>query len=157
MLMILFVLFQQMGSGNNQALGFGKSKAKLYGDDKQKVRFDDIAGNESAKQDLEEVVDFLKNPEKLQKIGRKGDVSVVLEIPAPFRAISQVYENWHDVQFSGIGLSNEKAFINSPTICSLSEALPPLPHTNTFPFSEYTWTNKSAAWVISSWTFSSSG
>src|SRR5690606_38941160 len=63
------IMMRQAQGQNNQALGFGKSKAKLYGLDKEKVVFDDIAGNESAKQDLEEVVDFLKHPKKYQEVG----------------------------------------------------------------------------------------
>ena len=59
----LFVFMMRQAQGqNNQALGFGKSKAKLYGSDKEKVLFDDISGHDSAKQDLEEVVDFLNHP-----------------------------------------------------------------------------------------------
>ena len=52
----LFMMRQAQGQ-NNQAMGFGKSKAILYGDDKKKVVFSDIAGNDAAKQDLEEVVE----------------------------------------------------------------------------------------------------
>lgn len=63
----MYMMRQAQGQ-NNQALGFGKSKAKLYGEDKTKVVFDDIAGNESAKQDLEEVVDFLKNPKSTRTL-----------------------------------------------------------------------------------------
>ena len=66
----MFMMRQAQGQ-NNQAMGFGKSKAKLYGLDKKKVVFDDIAGNESAKQDLEEVVDFLKHPKKYEALGAK--------------------------------------------------------------------------------------
>ena len=66
----LFMMRQAQGQ-NNQAMGFGKSKAKLYGEDKTKVLFNDIAGNEAAKQDLEEVVDFLKHPKKYQNLGAK--------------------------------------------------------------------------------------
>ena len=66
----MFMMRQAQGQ-NNQAMGFGKSKAKLYGLDKQKVVFSDIAGNESAKQDLEEVVDFLKHPKKYEALGAK--------------------------------------------------------------------------------------
>ena len=66
----MFMMRQAQGQ-NNQAMGFGKSKAKLYGVDKKKVVFDDIAGNESAKQDLEEVVDFLKHPKKYESLGAK--------------------------------------------------------------------------------------
>ena len=73
----MFMMRQSQGQ-NNQALGFGKSKAKLYGEDKSKVVFDDIAGNESAKQDLEEVVDFLKHPKKYELLGAKIPKGVLL-------------------------------------------------------------------------------
>ena len=66
----MFMMRQAQGQ-NNQAMGFGKSKARLYGMDKEKVVFDDIAGNHSAKQDLQEVVDFLKSPKKYQDLGAK--------------------------------------------------------------------------------------
>lgn len=72
------IMMRQAQGQNNQALGFGKSKAKLYGLDKEKVVFDDIAGNESAKQDLEEVVDFLKHPKKYQEVGAKIPKGVLL-------------------------------------------------------------------------------
>lgn len=73
----LFMMRQAQGQ-NNQAMGFGKSKAKLYGVDKEKVVFTDIAGNESAKQDLEEVVDFLKHPKKYEQLGAKIPRGVLL-------------------------------------------------------------------------------
>ncbi len=73
----MFMMRQAQGQ-NNQALGFGKSKAKLYGQDKQRVVFDDIAGNDSAKQDLEEVVDFLKHPKKYEALGAKIPKGVLL-------------------------------------------------------------------------------
>jgi len=73
----MFMMRQAQGQ-NNQALGFGKSKAKLYGIDKEKVAFADIAGNDSAKQDLEEVVDFLKHPKKYESLGAKIPKGVLL-------------------------------------------------------------------------------
>lgn len=73
----MFMMRQAQGQ-NNQALGFGKSKAKLYGQDKGRVVFDDIAGNDSAKQDLEEVVDFLKHPKKYEALGAKIPKGVLL-------------------------------------------------------------------------------
>lgn len=73
----IFMMRQAQGQ-NNQALGFGKSKAKLYGEDKKKVLFTDIAGNEAAKQDLEEVVDFLKHPKKYESLGAKIPKGVLL-------------------------------------------------------------------------------
>lgn len=76
-LLFMFMMRQAQGQ-NNQAMGFGKSKAKLYGLDKEKVVFDDIAGNDSAKQDLEEVVDFLKHPKKYRELGAKIPKGVLL-------------------------------------------------------------------------------
>lgn len=73
----MFMMRQAQGQ-NNQAMGFGKSKAKLYGLDKEKAVFDDIAGNDSAKQDLEEVVDFLKHPKKYESLGAKIPRGVLL-------------------------------------------------------------------------------
>jgi cell division protease FtsH len=73
----MFMMRQAQGQ-NNQAMGFGKSKAKLYGIDKEKVVFGDIAGNDSAKQDLEEVVDFLKHPKKYEQLGAKIPKGVLL-------------------------------------------------------------------------------
>jgi len=75
--LFLFMMRQAQGQ-NNQALGFGKSKAKLYGLDKERVVFNDIAGNDSAKQDLEEVVDFLKHPKKYESLGAKIPKGVLL-------------------------------------------------------------------------------
>lgn len=72
-----FMMRQAQGQ-NNQAMGFGRSKAKLYGVDKEKVVFSDIAGNDSAKQDLEEVVDFLKHPKKYEALGAKIPRGVLL-------------------------------------------------------------------------------
>jgi cell division protease FtsH len=73
-----FFMMRQAQGQNNQALGFGKSKAKLYGEDKKKVLFADIAGNDNAKQDLEEVVDFLKHPKKYESLGAKIPKGVLL-------------------------------------------------------------------------------
>lgn len=73
----MFMMRQAQGQ-NNQAMGFGKSKAKLYGLDKERITFDDIAGNDNAKQDLEEVVDFLKHPKKYETLGAKIPKGVLL-------------------------------------------------------------------------------
>ena len=76
---VLFMLMMRQAQGqNSQAMGFGKSKAKLYGLDKERVVFDDIAGNENAKQDLQEVVDFLKHPKKYQSLGAKIPKGILL-------------------------------------------------------------------------------
>ncbi len=57
------------GAGGKGAMSFGKSKAKMLTDDSNKVRFEDVAGIDEAKEEVEELVDFLKEPEKFQKLG----------------------------------------------------------------------------------------
>lgn len=73
-----FFMFRQAQGQNNQALGFGKSKARLYGNEKDKIVFKNVAGNEEAKEDLVEVVDFLKNPKKFLEVGAKIPKGVLL-------------------------------------------------------------------------------
>ena len=135
----LFMMRQAQGQ-NNQAMGFGKSKAKLYGLDKEKVVFSDVAGNDSAKQDLEEVVDFLKHPKKYEALGAKIPRGVLLvgspgtgktllaravagEASVPFFSISgsEFVE-----MFVGVGASRvrdlfAKAKKNAPSIIFIDE------------------------------------
>ena len=77
---LLFMLRSAQGQGN-QAMSFGKSKARLYGNEKEKVTFKDLAGSEEAKQDLEEVVEFLKQPKKFENVGAKIPKGVLLVGP----------------------------------------------------------------------------
>lgn len=62
---------RQMQSGSGKAMGFGKSKAKLLNENKTKVTFEDVAGIDEAKEELTEIVEFLKDPHKFQKLGGK--------------------------------------------------------------------------------------
>jgi ATP-dependent zinc metalloprotease ftsH len=137
----LFLLMMRQAQGqSSQAINFGKSKAKLYGLDKERVVFDDIAGNDSAKQDLEEVVDFLKHPKKYETLGAKIPKGVLLvgnpgtgktmlaravagEASVPFFSISgsEFVE-----MFVGVGASRvrdlfQKAKKNAPAIIFIDE------------------------------------
>lgn len=80
LLIIAFFLFMMRSaqSSNNQALSFGRSRAKLYDKGKQKTTFEDVAGADEAKEELVEIVDFLKNPQKYRSIGAKIPKGVML-------------------------------------------------------------------------------
>ncbi len=140
----IFILFsymmRQAQSMNNQSIGFGKAKAKLYGPDKKKVKFEDVAGNEAAKQDLSEIVDFLKAPQKYEKLGAKIPRGVLLagdpgtgktlmaravagEANVPFFSISG---SEFAEMFVGVGASRvrdlfSKAKKNAPAIIFIDE------------------------------------
>jgi len=78
----LWILFmRQMQSGGNRALSFGKSRAKLLNTSTRKVTFSDVAGCEEAKEELWEIVEFLKEPQKFQKLGGKIPKGVLLMGP----------------------------------------------------------------------------
>jgi cell division protease FtsH len=137
---LIFFMFRQAQGQSNQAMGFGKSKARLYGNEKSKVVFEDIAGNDEAKEDLTEVVDFLKHPKKFQDVGAKIPKGVLLvgppgtgktmlaravagEAEVPFFSISgsEFVE-----MFVGVGASRvrdlfEKAKKNAPCIIFIDE------------------------------------
>lgn len=134
-----FMMRQAQGQGN-QAMNFGKSRARVYGADKKKVDFNEIAGNEEAKQDLSEVVQFLKYPKKFLDMGAKIPKGVLLvgapgtgktmlaravagEAGVPFFSISgsEFVE-----MFVGVGASRvrdlfAKAKKNSPCIIFIDE------------------------------------
>lgn len=136
---LLYMMKSAQGQGN-QAMSFGKSRARLYGNQKDKVSFKDIAGSNEAKQDLEEVVEFLKFPKKFEDVGARIPKGVLLigppgtgktmlaratagEANAPFFSISgsEFVE-----MFVGVGASRvrdlfAKAKKNSPCIIFIDE------------------------------------
>lgn len=136
----LFYMIRQAQNMNNQNMGFGKAKARLYGNEKKKVLFADVAGNEAAKQDLTEIVDFLKNPKKYEKLGAKIPRGVLLagdpgtgktlmaravagEAGVPFFSISG---SEFAEMFVGVGASRvrdlfAKAKKNAPSIIFIDE------------------------------------
>ena len=139
-LIFLFMIIKSAQGQGAQALGFGRSKARLYGNEKSRITFADIAGNGNAKEDLEEVVDFLKNPVKFKNVKAKIPKGVLLvgppgtgktmiaravagEAKVPFYSISgsEFVE-----MFVGVGASRvrdlfAKAKKNSPCIIFVDE------------------------------------
>ena len=133
-------MMRQANAANSQSLSFGKSRAKLYGPDKKKVTFNDVAGNDAAKQDLTEIVDFLKSPKKYEKLGAKIPRGVLLagdpgtgktlmaravagEANVPFFSISG---SEFAEMFVGVGASRvrdlfSKAKKNAPSIIFIDE------------------------------------
>lgn len=77
-LIILLFIFKSAQGGGSQAMSFGKSKAKMMVDNKVKITFKDVAGIDEAKQELEEIVDFLKSPAKYLSLGAKIPKGVLL-------------------------------------------------------------------------------
>jgi len=75
---IIFVVWKQMQGAGNSAFNFAKSRAKLFSSNQTKVTFEDVAGVEEAKEELKEVIDFLKEPTKFQKLGGKIPKGVLL-------------------------------------------------------------------------------
>jgi cell division protease FtsH len=137
---MIFVMMRQMQGANNQAMGFGKSKARIVLGDKKGITFADVAGNEAAKQDLAEIVDFLKHPKKYGALGAKIPRGVLLagdpgtgktlmaravagEAKVPFFSISG---SEFAEMFVGVGASRvrdlfAKARRNSPSIVFIDE------------------------------------
>jgi cell division protease FtsH len=75
---VFLVIFRQAQSSGNQALSFGKSRARMFSGEKPTVTFDDVAGVEEAKQELSEIVEFLKEPQKFIALGARIPKGVIL-------------------------------------------------------------------------------
>jgi len=71
-------MMRQMQSGGNKAMSFGKSRARLHSSQQRKVTFKDVAGVEEAKEELEEIIEFLREPQKFQKLGGRIPKGVLL-------------------------------------------------------------------------------
>ncbi|PGZ09283.1 cell division protein FtsH [Bacillus cereus] len=78
---LFFFLLNQAQGGGSRVMNFGKSKAKLYNDEKKKIRFRDVAGADEEKQELVEVVEFLKDPRKFAEVGARIPKGVLLVGP----------------------------------------------------------------------------
>lgn len=75
---VWFFIMQQTQGGGNRVMSFGKSRAKLHGEDKIKITFNDVAGADEAKEELQEVVEFLKHPKKFNDLGARIPKGVLL-------------------------------------------------------------------------------
>lgn len=137
---LLFYFMRQAQGQGNQAMNFGKSRARVFGGNQEKVTFDDVAGNAESKEELQEVVEFLKFPKKFREVGAKIPKGVLLvgspgtgktlmaravagEAGVPFFSISgsEFVE-----MFVGVGASRvrdlfAKAKKNSPCIIFIDE------------------------------------
>lgn len=140
LVLLFFFLMQQSQGGGGRVMSFGKSKAKLNTDDKNKVTFNDVAGADEVKEELEEIVEFLKAPKKFNELGARIPKGVLLfgspgtgktllakavagEAGVPFFSISG--SDFVEM-FVGVGASRvrdlfEQAKKNSPCIVFIDE------------------------------------
>ncbi|RKO67847.1 ATP-dependent zinc metalloprotease FtsH [Desulfofundulus salinus] len=79
--LLFFFMMQQTQGGGNRVMSFGKSRARLHTDDKKRVTFADVAGADEVKEELQEIVEFLKNPKKFAELGARIPKGVLLYGP----------------------------------------------------------------------------
>src|SRR3954452_14329232 len=140
LLWLWIFMMRQMQSGGNKALSFGKSRARLHSSQQKKVTFKDVAGVEEAKEELQEIIEFLREPQKFQKLGGRIPKGVLLigppgtgktllaraiagEANVPFFSISG--SDFVEM-FVGVGASRvrdlfEQGKKNAPCIISIDE------------------------------------
>ncbi|HOT93169.1 MAG TPA: ATP-dependent zinc metalloprotease FtsH [Anaerolineae bacterium] len=75
---VIIIVFRQVQGANNQALSFGKSRARMFSGDRPTITFDDVAGIEESKEELKEIVEFLKEPQKFINLGARIPKGVLL-------------------------------------------------------------------------------
>ena len=93
MIVFIWFMFRQVQGSGNRAFNFGKSRAKQYLDTGKKITFDDVAGQEEAKYELQEVVEFLKSPQKFAKLGAKIPKGVLLVgMPGTGKTLIQAFD-----------------------------------------------------------------
>src|SRR5690606_8986488 len=80
-LLFFFLFMRQLQAGGGKAMSFGKSKARLLSENNNRVTFKDVAGVEEAKEDLEEIIAFVKDPKKFTRLGVRIPKGVLLMVP----------------------------------------------------------------------------
>ena len=128
MLLLWVVIARKMGTAGQSVLSFGKSKAKLVADKATGVGFSDVAGCEEAKYELQEVVDFLKNPDRYKALGAKIPKGVLLVGPPGTgkTLLARAVAGEAKVPFSpsAAAISSRCSWASAPRACAISSSKP---------------------------------